>query len=81
MFIFLTCRIGATQRSDSGSQSSPEPPKPQPSFGFNLFTRQLLSNEKFRALKGNDRDQQLLTRWEQLSDKEIHEFDIEVEKV
>ena len=83
IYIFKTCRLGTTQRPDSRSQSTPEPPLPQqaPSFGFSLFSRQLLSSDMFRALKGKDKDQQLSIRWEKLTEKERNEFNVEAEKV
>ena len=51
------------------------------SLGFILFTRQLLSSDKFKVLSLKDRDEQLLIYWNWLSEKEKNEFNVEAQKV
>ena len=53
----------------------------EPSSGFTLFSRHLLSNETLKALKGSERDQQLSIRWDQLTKQEQSEYNVEAEKV
>ncbi len=54
---------------------------PLMSLGFILFTRQLLSSDKFKVLSLKDRDEQLLIYWNRLSEKEKNEFNHEAQKV
>ena len=54
---------------------------PLMSLGFILFTRQLLSSDKFKVLSLKDRDEQLLIYWNWLSEKEKNEFNVEAQKV
>ena len=50
-------------------------------LGFSLFTRQLISSEKFRVLSSADRNMQLCIHWNRMSEKEKDEYNTEAEKV
>lgn len=52
-----------------------------PNIGFDLFARHLLTSEKFRALQPEDRDLLLSIRWENMTEEEKNEYNIEAAKV
>lgn len=84
--VFSLKRLG---RVGIGSASKPNPksiaesyrPSPRASLGFSLFSRHLISSEKFRVLKTADRNRQLSNHWNRLSETEKSEYNIEAVKV
>lgn len=55
--------------------------RPKPNYGFDLFSRHMLSHDKFKELQIPERDRQLSFLWDQLSDKDKTDYHTEAEKV